>query len=268
MLKNYFSSFLRKIRLLYFADFFSFLLNKRKNKSRNLKFKKDNPNVPLPPDYLIYESFQIDYNKYYTDSIETAKWLSKHFNNYIDLQQGGFKILDWGCGPGRIIRHLPNIIGLQNEYLGTDYNEKTIEWCKSNLANITFNLNTLEAKLPYEGESIDVIYGISIFTHLSEELQFQWIKELTRILKPNGVLFLTTQGDAFKVKLTDKELKIYNTGKVVIRGNVKEGHRTYSAFHPKPFVKKLFKHLKILEHIENQNIKNQNPQQDIWILSK
>ena len=46
-------------------------------------------------------------------------------------------------------------------------------------------------------------------------------------------MFLTTQGDNFRVKLTDLELNKYNNDELVVRGKVKEGHRTYSAFHPK-----------------------------------
>ena len=45
-------------------------------------------------------------------------------------------------------------------------------------------------------------------------------------------MFLITQGDNFKVKLTDLELTKYKKNELVVRGKVKEGHRTYSAFHP------------------------------------
>ena len=108
-----------------------------------------------------------------------------------------------------------------------------------NLPNISFNTNTLEAKLPYEDNSFDVIYGISIFTHLSEQMHFDWYKELYRVLKTNGILFLTTQGENFKLKLTQTENETFDEGSLVVRGNVKEGHRTYSAFQPNKFMKEL-----------------------------
>ena len=41
----------------------------------------------------------------------------------------------------------------------------------------------------------DLIYAISVFTHLSAEYQFLWLNELRRILKRNGILILTLHGD-------------------------------------------------------------------------
>ncbi len=241
-------------------------MQKFKNRKINKDFKLQNPLVKLPPDYLIYESFQINYHKYYSESIETAKWLTGHFKRHIELKNK--RILDWGCGPGRIIRHLPNIVNNGCEFFGTDYNKKSIEWCSKNLTGISFNNNSLIAQLPYDNEFVDVIYGTSIFTHLSEQLHYDWYNELYRVLKPKGIMLLTTQGDNFKVKLTDSELKKYNENQLVVRGNVKEGHRTYSAFHPKAFMQQLFNNVEILEHIESKPEQGKSLPQDIWIIRK
>jgi SAM-dependent methyltransferase len=172
MKKGQVSNLLRELGLIYFTDWVRFYIQKIKNRKVNNQFKLNNPNIVLPPDYLIYESFQINYHKYYTESFETAKWLKGYFEKYIDLNNK--RILDWGCGPGRIIRHLPNVIGSGCEYFGTDYNKKSIDWCSKNLPNIHFNNNSLNAQLPYEDNFFDVIYGISIFTHLSEQLHYDW----------------------------------------------------------------------------------------------
>ena len=266
MNKGKISNLLRVFGLIYFTDWIRYYLQKFKNRKINTEFKINNPGVKLPPDYLIYESFQINYHKYYSESKETAGWLTDHFKKHINLNSK--RILDWGCGPGRIIRHLPEIIGNNCEYYGTDYNKKSIEWCEKNLKDIVFNQNSLQAVLPYDDNYMDVIYGISIFTHLSEQLHYDWYHELYRILKSNGIMFLTTQGDNFKVKLTETELSKYNAGKLIVRGNVKEGHRTYSAFHPKGFMKELFKNAEILEHIELKPEKGKWLPQDIWIIKK
>lgn len=266
MKKGKISNLLRQLGLIYPADWARYYLERFKNRKVNKRFKLEHPHVKLPPDYLLYESFQINYQKYYTGSMETVKWLKNHFEKHIELKDK--RILDWGCGPGRIIRHLPQIIGNRCDYYGTDYNKRSIDWCSKNLPDIHFNNNSLKAKLPYDDHFMDIIYGISIFTHLSEQLHYDWYHELYRILKPKGIMFLTTHGDNYKVKLTDPEMNTYNNNQLVVRGKVKEGHRTYTTFQPKAFMEKLFSNVEILEHIETKPEAGSWIPQDIWIVRK
>lgn len=266
MKKGQISILLRRLGLMYQADRALFYIQRFRNRKVNKEFKFRYPEVKLPPDYLLHESFQINYQKYYTDSIETAKWLRDSINKHVDLNNK--RILDWGCGPGRIIRHLPDIIGNHCELFGTDYNKKSIDWCLKNLTGINFNHNDINAALPYEDDFMDVIFGISVFTHLSEQHHFKWFNELHRVLKPKGIMLLTTQGDNFKIKLAPPELNKYESGQLVVRGQVKEGHRTFSAFHPNGFMRMLFSNVDILEHIETKPEKGKKLPQDIWIIKK
>ena len=259
------SNTLRKLKLLYVVDKIRFHIQKSKNQKINKEFKVKNPSVALPPDYLIYESFQMDYHKYYTQSYNSAEELISHVEKHIQLKEK--KVLDWGCGPARIIRHLPTIVNNGCSFFGTDYNTKTITWCKEHIKDVNFNNNNLTANLPYPDNYFDVIYGISVLTHLSEKLHYDWYNELIRVLKPEGIMLLTTQGDNYKAKLSESELEMYNQNNLIIRGKVKEGHRTYSAFQPKQFMENLFSNSTILEHIEKEPQKNWTPQ-DIWIIRK
>ena len=265
MKKQGISSLLRKLGLLHLADKLRFFIQKQKNRKANREFRKKYPDVKLPPDYLIYESFQLNYHKYFVQSRDGAKNLVDIFKKHIELKDKN--ILDWGCGPARILRHLPELVGNGCNYYGTDYNARTIKWCTANLPNINFNANTLEAKLPYEDNFFDVIYGISIFTHLSEELHHQWYDELFRILKPGGIMMLTTQGDIFRAKMTAAELEQYDKGELVVRGQVTEGHRIFSAFQPTQFMNSLFSNATVVEHIEQPPVDNWYPQ-DKWIVRK
>lgn len=267
MTKGQISNILRRLKLIYIADWAYYAIERYKNRKRNNSFKKNNPEVKLPDDYLMFESFQIDYTNYYDGGLSTAKWVSNYFSKYLDLKD--VKILDWGCGPGRVIRHLPEVIGNGCLYYGTDYNKQTIEWCTKNLPKINFNHNSLEANLPYPDNFFDAIYGISIFTHLSERLHYEWYTELHRILKPNGILFLTTQGANFKTKLICSEVLRFNNGDLVIRDKVKEGYRMFSAFQPSEFMKALFNNADILEHyIEPVPKTGSWIPQDVWIVRK
>jgi ubiquinone/menaquinone biosynthesis C-methylase UbiE len=247
------------------SDYLHFVYQKMKNQSSNRSFKLNNPNVVLPPDYMIYESFQMNYDNYYNDSLDTANWLRSYFEKHIQLKN--IKILEWGCGPARIIRHLPKLLDSSCEVFGSDYNSKTIDWCRKNIPGVKFSKNNLQPPLEFQNNFFDIIYATSVFTHLSEEMHHAWMNELKRVCKLNGIIFLTTHGNNCKSKLTADELKLFESGKLVVRGNVKEGHRTFAAYQPPQFMRKLFKDVEILEHVTREP-KGKYIPQDVWIVRK
>ncbi|MCX6270200.1 MAG: class I SAM-dependent methyltransferase [Bacteroidetes bacterium] len=259
-----FSNLFRKLYLLYLIDYLRYYYFRLAKQKSNRKFLTENPGIMLPPDYLMYESFQLDYRKYYQDSADTANWLMGLFEKHTTLKNKS--ILDWGCGPGRIIRHLPGILQPGCSYYGTDVNSESIQWCQKNLPAIQFSVNMLHPPLTYKEETFDLIYGISIFTHLSKSMHSSWIKELFRVLRPGGILLITTQGKSFRKKLLHSESESFNKGKLVVRGQVREGHRTFSAFQPEKYMRSLLKEFEVLEFIEREE--SPRPQQDIWIVRK
>ena len=254
-----------KLNLLSLVEQISFTKQKLKNRKSNTLFRKENPSVKLPPDFYLYETFNLNYNKFYTNGIPTAEWLIDHISEYKKLEN--VSILDWGCGTGRIIRHLPSLLGKTSTFYGTDYNKKYVAWCSENLKGIQFKNNDLHPPLDFKDNSLDVIYGISIFTHLSEELHYSWMKELTRVLKKDGIIFLTTHGEVHAHKLLKKEKAAFDDGKLVLHPYKKEGNRLYASYQSPTFFKELCakNSLTVLKHIPGE-IKNGKPQQDIWIL--
>ena len=273
-MKAVFSKFLRDVKLLFVADKLRFFLAKNKNAKNNKQFQNSHPDFAFPPDYLMYESFSLSYESYYKSGDAAAKFLLEIFKKYSHSDHP--KILDWGCGPARVVRHIPKYVNsihthththTQTGVYATDYNQETIAWNKNNIKDVAFNLNTLEAILPYENSFFDFVYGISIFTHLSGKMHIEWRNELSRVIKKDGILLLTMQGNFFKSILTESEIKDFEADQLVVRGNVKEGHRTYSAFHPDKFVNELFKGFTVLEH-QNSYLNNGRPEQDVWVLKK
>lgn len=264
-LKTKTSTFLRRIGLIHLADLLRYRLEKARHQKANNAFRKQHPNIVLPPDYLIYESHSISYSDYYYNGIKNANELITYFKAHQTLTKP--VVLDWGCGPGRIIRHMPKLLDDGSRFFATDYNQKSIDWCKHHLKGIEFNRNQLDAQLPYADDFFDVIYGLSIFTHLSEPMHKSWYDELYRVLKPGGLMLLTTQGGIYRSKLTSSELEQFDRGELVVRGQVIEGHRLFSAFQPPIYMKKLFHDVKILDHIERPQETDWWPQ-DIWIVRK
>jgi SAM-dependent methyltransferase len=256
----------RKIGLMHLLDKAKFYYEQYKNHQENRAFVKQNPTLKLPPAYITYEAFRLNYRSYYEGGRSSAQWLQEIWQQYTVLEQK--RILDWGCGPARIVRHLPGLLGPGCTCYGTDYNARTIAWCEQHIPGVHFSTNALSPPMAFADGFFDIIYGISILTHLSEENQQKWYHELIRILKPGGLLLLTTQGNVYAEKLTADERSRFRKGQLVTRGNVTEGHRVYATFHPPGYVQNLFsQNSTILEHREGKK-ENWGLNQDLWILRK
>ncbi len=123
------------------------------------------------------------------------------------------------------------------EIHGTDYNPRLIEWCRQNLPFAQYGINTLYPPLAYADQKFDFIYAISVFTHMSEELQSLWMKESARILKPGGYLLITTHGASYRERLTKQELEVFDAGHLVVRYEEASGMNLCSAYHPESYVR-------------------------------
>lgn len=266
MNKGFLTGLLRQAGLMHAADRLRYGLLRYRNRSANHAWRAAHPGVALPPDYLMYESFQLNYRKYYEGGRAAAEWVRDHLSRHLELQHA--HILDWGCGPGRVIRHLPEVVGHGCRYSGTDYNPQSIKWCRENLPGITFLLNGLNPPLEAPAATFHAVYGISIFTHLSAAAHQHWYDELLRVTRPGGVLLLTTHGAAFRAIMTDAERATFDAGQLVIRSNVTEGHRVFAAFQPPAFLHELFEQqARVLEHLPGER-QNGGASQDVWLLRK
>src|SRR5687767_3602418 len=91
------------------------------------------------------------------------------------LQDVG-RLLDFGCGCGRVLRHWSGLTG--PEVHGTDFNRRLVRWCHSNLPFASCAVNRLQPPLPYDAGSFDLVYAVSVFTHLPQDLESAWIDDL------------------------------------------------------------------------------------------
>lgn len=256
----------RRFGLMHSVDKWKFYLQKIQHAKNNRAFKRAHSSVQLPPDYMMFESYRLDYHKYFFGGKKSAYWIKERTEKYIDFNQK--TILDWGCGPARILRHLPEVINGNCKFYGTDYNKSTIDWCQQHIPNIKFSHNQLSPPLPFSAATFDLIYGISIFTHLSAEKHYQWFEELNRITKRNGIILLTTAGAAFKENMTNSEQRKFDEGLLVTRGKVIEGHRVYAAFQPPSFLRKLFQGTAEVLEFEAGKREEWGINQDLWIIRK
>ena len=106
------------------------------------------------------------------------------------------RILDFGCGWGRIIRFFLKDVSADNLY-GIDVHSRMIKFCKKLARYGNYSKCNPLPPTKFPNESIDIIYAYSVFSHLAEPVHIQWVKEFSRILKPDGILVATTQARHF-----------------------------------------------------------------------
>jgi SAM-dependent methyltransferase len=119
------------------------------------------------------------------------------------------RILDVGCGQGRLAIGLLRVIG-ELPYLGLDVDRRSIQWCRQhitrahpsyrfnhlNIANERYNPSGVELRSGFrfdlDASSIDIIYLYSVFSHTSEQDMCVYLSEFARILAQDGRVFFTT----------------------------------------------------------------------------
>ncbi len=158
------------------------------------------------------------------------------------------RMLDFGCGCGRVLRHWSGLAGPKIH--GSDYNRRLVRWCETNLPFAEFSVNELDPPLAYESGFFDLVYAISVFTHLPESLEQAWIDELGRTLQPGGLLVLTTHGNSYLERLTAEERARYLAGDATVRWASVAGTNLCTTFHPEAYVReRLAPQLELLEFV-------------------
>jgi SAM-dependent methyltransferase len=105
----------------------------------------------------------------------------------------GKRVLDFGCGAGRTLRHFL-AEAEAGEIWGADIDAGSIDWLQDNLCPPLQALRSERSPpLGLEYASFDLIWAISVFTHLTDN-SIPWLLELHRLLKPNAILIATFMG--------------------------------------------------------------------------
>jgi SAM-dependent methyltransferase len=173
-------------------------------------------------------------------------------------------VLDFGCGCGRVTRWFASFDGA---VAGSDLSAPAIDWCRHNLPFGTFEQNGLAPPLSFEDERFDLVYALSVFTHLTEELQVGWRDEVLRVLRPGGVFLLTTHGESYVPRLDEGERERFARGELVVRWGDVPGTNLCSAYHPERYLRETFARGFTFVELEPEGARG-NPTQDLVVLRK
>jgi ubiquinone/menaquinone biosynthesis C-methylase UbiE len=107
-----------------------------------------------------------------------------------DYVTDGDKILDYGCGNGRLLEILKN---KKIEYVGVDISQKLISLAKEKYPDYSesFAKITGLASLAFPDNYFNRIISVAVFHHFPEEYAREMAKELYRITKPGGTVIIT-----------------------------------------------------------------------------
>ena len=171
-------------------------------------------------------------------------------------------ILDFGCGCGRVVRHWRDLPG---EVHGTDYNPGLVAWCRANLPFASFDVNALEPPLPHARERFDLVYALSVLTHLPEATQVAWLHELHRVSRK--WVLVTVHGEAYRNRLEDGERAAFDRGEIVVRWAEVAGTNLCTTFHPRVAVERLVADRFEIATFAPEGARG-NPHQDLYLLRK
>jgi SAM-dependent methyltransferase len=143
-------------------------------------------------------------------------------------------ILDFGCGCGRVARHWAPLEGPQVH--GSDYNPQLAAWCGENLPFVRVGVNDLAPPTGYDPGSFDLVYALSVLSHLPADLGQAWVTELRRILRPGGLLIVSVLGDSVRDRLSATERRRYERGELVVERPRRAGRNSCTAYHPPAYV--------------------------------
>lgn len=172
-------------------------------------------------------------------------------------------VLDFGCGPGRVICWMQQQReGWQSH--GTDIDAEAIGWAQANLADMaTFDCNETLPPLGYPTGAFDLVYSISIFTHLPEDMQTQWLAELARVSRTGAWLVLTTHSEEL---LPDRE-KMPDSGFLYVATGGTDGLPEFyqNSFQTKAYIEREWSKHFAIERIERRGLANH---QDLIVCRK
>ena len=167
-------------------------------------------------------------------------------------------ILDFACGPGRVAVELKKRLSTCRLY-GSDIDKEAIAWAQKHLAGYgDFATNDVAPPTRYASDTFDVIYSISLFTHLDERLQLLWLEELARILKPKGTLLTTIHGTFARASCTPDELNELDRKGIAFRVDRKGRFKLdglpdfyQTTFHTPAYVASVWgEYFEVIDHIE------------------
>ena len=238
-MKQFVKKLLMSLRLLdYSRAAYSFVTNiSFKTLRRELEIRRRGlpDHLPAPPPRLIFLVIRSVWSDEYWKSGLTIVADLEDQLRYHKIDPHHFhRILDFGCGCGRLTRQLARFENAQ--LFGSDYNKELIDWCSHTLPIAQWSGINIAPPLPFESAYFDCILARSVFTHIDRQLQHAWIEEFHRILHPGGILYFTTHNASSAARLGTDLVQQVNTDGFAAQHSEIQGDNKCSVYETREWV--------------------------------
>jgi ubiquinone/menaquinone biosynthesis C-methylase UbiE len=125
------------------------------------------------------------YDRVSTLQFESGRRLVEH----LGLQEGA-RVLDIGCGTGRLTHWIAERVGTNGAVTGIDPIEERIQVARSHERAVRFEVGRAEDLGAFEDQTIDAVCMSSVFHWVAEKTTA--LAEIRRVLRPGGRLGVTT----------------------------------------------------------------------------
>lgn len=140
--------------------------------------------------------------------VKTGQEFLNYFRDYANLQPSA-RVLDLGCGCGRIAIPLAGYLDRTGVYDGIDVDQRSIDWAndaisgrypnfrfqRADIRNTTYNpggaVTPHEYRLPFADGTFDFAFLASVFTHMLPNAMENYLGEVSRVLKVGGKCLIT-----------------------------------------------------------------------------
>jgi len=154
------------------------------------RFSRDRESPPLPPAALRRRvGLTSSREEFLTLGRDLSRDLLAAFAEVRRPDESFARWLDFGCGSGRVARFV--IAAGVGTVSGVDVDRPAVRWARRHLG-AGFEAIEPRPPLPFPEASFDVVYAVSVFTHLDEAKQLDWLREAHRVLRPGGLLIAST----------------------------------------------------------------------------
>ena len=149
---------------------------------------------PVPANSSMRKTSSKKVRHYYVSGIQSAVPIITSAQREGVRFDKGTRVLDFGCGVGRQLLHFTRNLP-EPDYYGCDIDDTSIDFVQKAYPQVDAHTSSFSPPLKYDDAFFDMIYSVSIFSHLNMEDLGTWLAELGRITRPGGYCFLTTEGE-------------------------------------------------------------------------